>query len=266
MSPKLLRFLPRVCILRQWEEIRSDGRGFYNVREHDFQTYDDDDPRCAYDDVHVCGDGLRDAYGLHDACGYVYGRVHRGAYGPHGDDDAHDDHDDAYGHGRAYDLLYGDVHAYGTRGGDAYGLRGENDDDPGDAHDDAPACGRVCVHVRACDDGLRDDDACDARDGRGDALHGGHAYVHGRACGDGLRDDDAYDLHDDRVYDHVRVCDDAPHGARDDVLRDGRACARVHDDAYVPPCGHAYDALCDRVHGDGDASQFLYDYDDDGAH
>lgn len=267
MSLKSLSFLPRVCTLREWEKIRNDGRGFCNAHDRDFQTYGDDDPRGVYDDgrVHVCGDGLRDVYDPHDACGHAYGRVPRDAYGPHDDDDARDDHDDAYGRGRAYDLLYGDDHAYGTRDDDAYGLHGENDDGPDDDHGDVPPYDRACVRVRVCGDGLRDGDACDARDGRGDALHGGHAYVRGRVSDDGLRDDDAYDPRDGRVYGHVRVCDDGPHGGRDDALRGDRACARVRDDAYVPPYGHACGALCDRVHGDDDVSQFLYDYDDDDA-
>lgn len=177
MLSKSLRSLLEVCILRKQARIQSHGRSFCNARDRGFQIHGDDGPR--------------DAYDLHDACGYVYGRV------PHGDDDARDDHDDAYGHGRVYDLLYGDDHVYGTGDDDAYGLHGENDDGPHDGHDDGPLCDR--------------------------------AYVRGHACDDGLHDDDAYDLHGGRVYGHVRVCD--------------------HD----------------RVHGDGDVSQFPYDCDDDDA-
>lgn len=187
MSPKLLRFFPRVCILHEQAGIRNDDRRFYNVRDRGFQTHDDDDLRGAYDDDHV----------------RAYGGGPCDVYVPHGDDDARDDH--------------------------AYGLDDENDDDP----HDAPPYDR--------------------------------AYVHGRAYGDGLRDDDVYDPRNDRVYGYVRDCDDDSHDDRDDALRDDRACARVRDDAYVPPCVHACDVLCGRVRDDGDVSQFPYDCDDDDA-
>lgn len=185
--PKLLRSLLKVCIVRERAEIQSDDRSSCNARDRGFQIHGDDGPR--------------DAYDLHD----VYDRVPRDAHVPHGDDDARDDHDDAYGHGRVYDLLYGDDCAYGTDDDDAYSFHGESDDDP------------------------RDGPLCD------------HAHVCGYACDDGLHDDDAYDLRDGCVY--VRVCGGDLHG----------------DDAYVPLCAH------DRVHGDGDVSQFPYDCDDDDA-
>lgn len=248
--------------------IRSDDRrSFCNGRDRGSQTYGDDGLRGAYDDDHARAydGGPRDAYGLRDVCDHAYVHVPRDDDVSHGDHDARDDHDDAYARGRAYALLYGGDHAYGPRDDDAYDLDDESDDDPHDDHDDVPPCDHAYVRGRACDDGLRDGHACDARGGHGDAPHGGHAYVCVRASHDDLRDDDAYDPRDVRAYDHVRACDGDPHDDRDDVLRDGRAYVRVHDDAYVLPCAHAYDPLYVHVHGDGDVSQFPYDCDDDDA-
>jgi len=147
-------------------------------------------------------------YDFRDACDDVCGRVPRNAYDPHHDDDAHDDHDDVYGRGHVYDLLYDDY---------ACGL--DNDDDPHDDYDDGAPYDRVYVHVYVCDDGLRD--AYDPRDV--------HVYGHVRVCGDDPHDGRDDVLRDGRVCAHV--CGDAvpPYVRAYDAL-----CDRVHDGDDVP--------------------------------
>lgn len=110
--------------------------------------YDDDyGLRDAYDDD--CVRDPRDVHGLLYVCGYVYDHVPRDACAPHGDDDVHDDRDDAYDRGRAYVPPYARDHDCETHDGDAYDV------------DDAPRDGRVCGRVHDDAYGLPCDHACD---------------------------------------------------------------------------------------------------------